>query len=157
MLAATAGMEYRAKKEAGMAAKQEGEFTAKAIEEQAKFRKLQAIQEHNQIMENFQSYKNENAALTGIMGRDEGSDRSLKALREKANKNTIVAAKRQNLQTLAELSKFSQQRNMTLMKANNIQKAYNLSAFSSILSAGYKASQVYVAPTNDPSKDGIYT
>ena len=143
MAVASAGMQYRANKEAAMAVRQEAAYTAKMIDEQAKFRQLQALQEHNSIMANLESFLDQNSSLTGIMGRDEGSDRSLKALRSKAQKDTIVTAQRQNLQTLAELSKYSQQKNMTIMKANNESKAYNLAAYSSIVSGAYNASKIY--------------
>ena len=66
--------------QAGRAAKMEGALTARNIKEQAKIRRLQALQEHNDIMANLQTFKAQNAAIAGTTGRDMGSDRSYKAL-----------------------------------------------------------------------------
>ena len=62
----------------------EAALTTRSIKSQSKYRQLQGIQEHNQIMENLEAFKDTNSSLAGVMGRDEGSDRSLKRLREKA-------------------------------------------------------------------------
>ena len=48
-------------RQAARAAKMEGALTARNIETQAKIRRLQAIQEHNSIMENLESFKDTNA------------------------------------------------------------------------------------------------
>ena len=67
-------------------AKQEAALTSRSIKSQIKYRQLQGLQEHNQIMENLEAFKSTNLSLAGIMGRDSGSDRSLKRLREKATR-----------------------------------------------------------------------
>ena len=129
-------------RQAARAAKMEGALTARNIETQAKIRRLQAIQEHNSIMENLESFKDTNAAISGVLGRDMGSDRSLKAIIKKADKDNIQAIQRANYQSLAEVSKLAQQREMTKLKASNLSKAYRLKAFGSIISGGYQASKV---------------
>jgi len=128
--------------DAARAAKMEGALTARNIKTQAKIRKLQALQEHNSIMENLQSFKDTNAAISGVKGRDMGSDRSLKAIMKKADKDNIQTIQRANYQALAEGSKFAQQAQMTQLKASNLSKAYRLKAFGALVSGGYQASQV---------------
>ena len=128
--------------DAGDATKVEGALTARNIQEQAKIRKLQALQEHNSIMQNLESFKNTNAAISGVLGRDMGSDRSLKAIIKRADKDNIEAIQRANYQSLAEVSKLAQQREMTKLKASNLSKAYRLKAFGSLVSGAYSASKV---------------
>ena len=138
----SAGIQAFGYNEASKAAKREGRLTARNIETQAKIRRLQAIQEHNSIMENLESFKDTNASISGVLGRDMGSDRSLKAIIKKADKDNIQAIQRANYQSLAEVSKLAQQREMTKLKASNLSKAYRLKAFGSLVSGGYQASQV---------------
>ena len=95
----------RGYQQAARAAKMEGALTARNIQEQAKIRKVQALQEHNSIMQNLESFKNTNAAISGVLGRDMGSDRSLKAIIKRADKDNIEAIQRANYQFLAEVSK----------------------------------------------------
>jgi hypothetical protein len=93
-------------------------------------------------MENLESFKDTNASISGVLGRDMGSDRSLKAIIKKADKDNIQTIERANYQSLAEVSKLAQQREMTKLKASNLSKAYRLKAFGSLVSGGYQASQV---------------
>ncbi len=93
-------------------------------------------------MADFKSYEATNIALAGVSGRDEGSDRSLKALLAKAEENTRIADNRARLQSMAQLSKFSQEAQMAVLRANNKSKAYRLQAFGTMLNAGYNTSKV---------------
>ena len=142
--------------QAAKAAKQEGALAARRIGEQAKFEQLKALQDHNAIMANFKSYEATNIALAGVTGRDEGSDRSLKALIKKAEENTRTADNRSRLQSMAELSKFSQEAQMAVLRANNKSKAYRLQAFGTMLNAGYNASKVLPTSTAMPSQPVFY-
>jgi activator of 2-hydroxyglutaryl-CoA dehydratase len=126
--------------QAGRAARMEGALTARNIKEQAKIRRLQALQEHNDIMANLQTFKSQNAAVAGTTGRDMGSDRSYKALLKNAEQNTKTLAQRSNYQNLAEQSKYSQQALMAVTKANNISRAYRYKAFGTLISGAYKTS-----------------
>ena len=137
--------------DASAGAKVEGALTERNIKTQAKIRKLQALQEHNMIMENLQTFKSTNAAVAGVTGRDLGSDRSYKRILEKAERDTQTAAARSNYQNLAEQSKYAQQAVMAVTKANNISRAYRYKAFGTILGAGYKASTMMSGP--NPSRD----
>jgi hypothetical protein len=125
---------------AAKGAKAEGALTVRNLKSQAKYRQLQGIQEHNQIMAQLQTFKDTNQSLAGVMGRDEGSDRSLKRLREKAKKNNATTIARANVQLGADLSKFSQQQQMATLKAKNLSRAYRYKMFSSFATAGYQAS-----------------
>ncbi len=120
--------------------KAEGALTVRNLKSQAKYRQLQGIQEHNQIMAQLQTFKDTNQSLAGVMGRDEGSDRSLKRLREKAKENNAVTVARANVQLGADLSKFSQQQQMATLKARNLSRAYRYKMFSSFATAGYQSS-----------------
>ena len=120
--------------------KAEGALAVRNLKSQAKYRQLQGIQEHNQIMAQLQTFKDTNQSLAGVMGRDEGSDRSLKRLREKAKENNATTVARANVQLGADLSKFSQQQQMATLKARNLSRAYRYKMFSSFATAGYQAS-----------------
>ena len=120
--------------------KAEGALTVRNLKSQAKYRQLQGIQEHNQIMDQLQTFKDTNQSLAGVMGRDEGSDRSLKRLREKAKENNATTVARANVQLGADLSKFSQQQQMATLKARNLSRAYRYKMFSSFATAGYQSS-----------------
>ena len=139
---ASAFISARGYQQAGRAARMEGALTARNIKEQAKIRRLQALQEHNDIMANLQTFKSQNAAVAGTTGRDMGSDRSYKALLKNAEQNTKTLAQRSNYQNLAEQSKYSQQALMAVTKANNISRAYRYKAFGTLISGAYKASTI---------------
>ena len=148
--------------EASRAARMEGALTARNIKTQAKIRRLQALQEHNDIMQNLQAFKNANAAIAGVSGRDMGSDRSYKAILEKAKKDNQTLAQRSNYQNLAEQSKYSQQAVMAVTKANNISRAYRYKAFGTLLTAGLRASTMIggdmpSSPYVPANRRGIYT
>lgn len=139
-LAIAAGVQAIGYASAAQGVKAEGRLTVRNLKSQAKYRQLQGIQEHNQIMAQLQTFKDTNQSLAGVMGRDEGSDRSLKRLREKAKENNAVTVARANVQLGADLSKFSQQQQMATLKARNLSRAYRYKMFSSFASAGYQAS-----------------
>ena len=139
-LAIAAGVQAIGYDEARKGVKAEGKLTVRNLKSQAKYRQLQGIQEHNQIMAQLQTFKDTNQSLAGVMGRDEGSDRSLKRLREKAKENNATTIARANVQLGADLSKFSQQQQMATLKAKNLSRAYRYKMFSSFATAGYQAS-----------------
>ncbi len=53
-----------------------------------------------------------------------------------------TADNRARLQSMAQLSKFSQEAQMAVLRANNKSKAYRLQAFGTMLNAGYNTSKV---------------
>lgn len=151
---ASAFITAKGQMDAAAGAKVEGRLTARNIKTQGKIRKLQALQEHNDIMANLKSFKDQNAAVAGTTGRAE--DRSYKALLKKAEQDNQTLAQRSNYQNLAEQSKYSQQAVMAVTKANNISRAYRYKAFGTILSAGYKASTM-TGGGMGTSRSGLYT
>ena len=126
--------------QAGKARAAEARAQAAQLEEQKKDAKVTAMQEHNIRMANLQNFMNVNAAIQGVMGRDE--DRSLKAIREKAMSEAETAEGRARLQYIAEQS----QRNMSIqisnMQARNARRAGTISAVSSLLTAANQYSQI---------------
>jgi len=137
---ASAGISFLGNMQASRAAKAEGALTARNIKTQGKIRRLQALQEHNDIMQNLVAFKSANAAIAGVSGRDVGSDRSYKAILAKAERDNKTLAARSNYQNLAEQSKYSQQAVMAITKANNISRAYRYKAFGSLIGGAYQAS-----------------
>ena len=92
------------------------------------------------------------------MGRDSGSDRSLKALRNRAEKDAKKLVNRSNLQRLSDVSRYSQEAQMAVLRANNQSKAFRLQAFSSLISTAYGASRLSSGPSSvPPSRMGIYS
>ena len=132
--------------QAGKARAAEARAQAAQLEEQKKDAKVTAMQEHNIRMANLQNFMNVNAAIQGVMGRDE--DRSLKAIREKAMSEAETAEGRARLQYIAEQS----QRNMSIqisnMQARNARRAGTISAVSSLLTAGHQYSKISPGTTS---------
>ena len=139
---ASTAVSFMGYQQAAKAAKMEGALTARNIKTQGKIRQLQALQEHNAIMQQLESFKSTNRSIAGVSGRDAGSDRSLNALMKKADKDNMQTIQRANYQALAEGSKYAQQAQMAQVKASNLSKAYRLKAFGSLVSGGFQASQV---------------
>tara|TARA_A100000171_G_C2110536_1_gene134771 strand:- start:472 stop:969 length:498 start_codon:yes stop_codon:yes gene_type:complete len=137
---------------AGRIARQQAALEARRIKEQAKFRQLQAIQEHNQIMESLETFMDTNTALQGIMGRS--NDRSLNAIRKKAEKNAQIASGRTRLQNLADQAKFASQAQTRLLQGKNQQAMYKMNTISTFISAAYGVSRLESGtPTVDPRYD----
>jgi hypothetical protein len=132
-------IKYQGYRQQAKAAKMEGALTARNTEQQIKITELKTLQEHNAIMKQLRSLNSTNRALSGIMGR--ADDRSLMALRKKANKDNMETIARANFQGLADISKLAQQKQMALVKANNLSKGYRLQAMASLADTGAKMSQ----------------
>ena len=139
-LVAAAGIQALGYMQSASGVRREGALTVRRLKSQSKYRQLQGLQEHNQIMSQLQTFKDTNQSLAGVMGRDVGSDRSLKRLVERAKENNRTTVSRANVQLGADISKFSQQQQMATLKAQNLSRAYRYKMFSSFASAGYQAS-----------------
>ena len=125
---------------ASRAAKREAAMRARQIEQQKKAAQLTALQEHNARLNNLQTFLGTNEALAGVMGRDIGSDRSLKTLIEKAKRDSQTDANRARVQLAMEQGKLSFQRNMAIQKGNNLARGYRFQALGTLVSGAYKAS-----------------
>tara|TARA_A100000172_G_scaffold16143_1_gene8649 strand:+ start:130 stop:606 length:477 start_codon:yes stop_codon:yes gene_type:complete len=137
---ASAALSFMGSMSAAKAAKREAALRARQIETQKKQARLQALQEHNIRLENLNAFLGMNEAFSGTMGRDLGTDRSLKRLMEKAKENTAVDVNRARVQLSMEQAQRSFQQNMALEKGRNIARGYRYQALGSLVSAGYKAS-----------------
>ena len=98
---ASAGLQFYGAMQASKAAKQEARLQQQQIKEQKANAEIIALQEANARNRNLQDFLNINEALTGVTGRDL-NDRSLKALQERAKKETDTASDRARLQFLTE-------------------------------------------------------
>tara|TARA_E500000318_G_C3563926_1_gene214809 strand:+ start:396 stop:878 length:483 start_codon:yes stop_codon:yes gene_type:complete len=127
--------------QAGKARKAEARMQRMQIEEQKKDAELIALQQGNARRRNLQDFLNINESLTGVNRRDT-SDRSLKALQDRARKEADTTEDRARLQFLSE----QRQRDLGIAVANmrgrNAMNSALISATSSLLTAGYKYQQV---------------
>ena len=123
--------------QAGKAARAEARMQRMQIEEQKKDAELIALQQGNARRRNLQDFLNINESLTGVNRRDT-SDRSLKALQDRARKEADTTEDRARLQFLTE----QRQRDLGIavanMRAKNATRTALISATSSLLSAGAK-------------------
>ncbi|BAQ88151.1 hypothetical protein [uncultured Mediterranean phage uvMED] len=127
--------------QAGKARKAEARMQRMQIEEQKKDAELIALQQGNARRRNLQDFLALNESITGVSGRDL-SDRSLRALQERAVKESDETEDRARLQFLSE----QRQRDLGIAVANmrgrNAMNSALISATSSLLTAGYKYQQV---------------
>lgn len=147
MMIASAAFQAFGAVQAGRAAKAEARMQRQQLEEQKKDAQLIALQQGNARRRNLKDFLALNQSLTGVTGRDV-SDRSLRALQERAREASDETEDRARLQFLSE----QRQRDLGIavsnMRAKNAMNASIISATSSLLSAGYKYSQV--APKTVP-------
>ena len=132
-------LSFSAQRSASRAAKREAAIRAKNIKIQKEQAKLSALQDHNARMANLQSVLNANIAIAGISGRDTGSDRSFKAIQERARKEISDDSNRAYYQYLMGQSGMEQQKQMVLEKGRNMARAYNYQAFGTLFSGAMKA------------------
>jgi len=128
--------------QAGKARRAEARAQQAQLEEQKKDAQVTAMQEHNIRLANLQSFMAVNESIAGVMGRDIGSDRSLKAIREKAFREADTAESRARLQFVSEQSQRSMSIGIANMQARNAKRAGRYKAMSSLLTAGHQYSQI---------------
>jgi hypothetical protein len=135
--------------QAGKAQRAEAQARKAQLLEQKKDAEVVSMQEHNLRLANFKSSQDINASLAGVMGRDMGSDRSLKAIADKARKEYDTEASRSRLQYLSDQNQRSMGMQIEDMRGKNAMRAARINAVSSLLSAGNQYSKV-----SSPSKMG---
>ena len=146
---------YNASRNAAKAAQREAALRARQIKAEKETAKLVALQEHNKRMSNLSAFIGMNEALAGTMGRDLGSDRSLKAIINKAKEDTATDVTRANVQSVMEQSKLAFQKNMALEKGRNIARGYRYQAFGTLLQGAYQTKGLLPkAPTAQPTYYG---
>ena len=128
--------------QAGKAQRAEARARALQLEEQKKDAIVQTMQEHNIRLANFRTMKGTNDALSGVMGRDSGSDRSLKAIRDKARNELDTEISRARFQFVSEQSQRSMGVQLAEMQGKNAMRAARINAVSSLLSAGNAYSKI---------------
>ncbi len=138
-LAATMVLRLKAQSDQRRAISQEAAMNRKNLAAQGKMAQLEGLQQHNAILRDLKIFQGKNAAVAGIMNRD---DKSLGAIRKKAKKDALKYAARQSLQTKQNLSKLSQEMQMVSMKASNLRKASRIKSLGTIVSTAYKMDQV---------------
>ena len=127
---------------AAKAAKREAAMRRRQLQVQKEQAELKALQEHNIRMANLKTFIGMNQALSGVLGRDLGSDRSLKAIINRARRETSVSVDRARVQLAGEQAQRSFAQSMARMKGNNLARAYRYQAFGSVLRGAYQANRI---------------
>ena len=135
--------------QAGKAQRAEAQARKAQLLEQKKDAEVVSMQEHNIRMANLNLGLGINDAIAGVMGRDMGSDRSLKAIKNKMKSEANTTENRARLQYLSEQSQRSMGMQIEDMRGKNAMRAARINAVSSLLSAGNQYSKI-----SSPSKMG---
>tara|TARA_R110000782_G_scaffold62886_4_gene129035 strand:- start:734 stop:1237 length:504 start_codon:yes stop_codon:yes gene_type:complete len=137
--------------QAGKAKRAEAQARKAQLLEQKKDAEVVSMQEHNIRMANLNLGLGINDAIAGVMGRDMGSDRSLKAIKNKMKSEADTTENRARLQYLSEQSQRSMGMQIEDMRGKNAMRAARISAVSSLLSAGNQYSQISSGPSASPT------
>ena len=138
--------------QAGKAQRAEAQARKAQLLEQKKDAEVSAMQEHNIRMDNLNAVLGLNESLAGVMGRDSGSDRSLKAIKNKMKSEADTEESRSRLQYLSDQSQRSMGMQIEDMRGKNAMRAARINAVGSLLKAGNQYSQI-----SSPSSQGIYS
>ena len=138
---------------AAKAAKREAALQRRQLQAQIEGAQLAALQDHNARMKNLQVFLGTNRALAGVSGRDVGTDRSFKAIQEKARKEVGTETDRKFLQTLNEVSRLSLAQTIATEKGRNLSRAYRYQAFGTLFSGAMKAQPLM--PNNPTNPTGL--
>jgi hypothetical protein len=139
--------------QAGKARRAEARAQQAQLEEQKKDAKVTAMQEHNIRMSNLNTMLGINESIAGVMGRDVGSDRSLKAIRERTIREARTTEDRARLQLVSQQSQRSMGIQIAGMRGRNAMRAARFQAMGSLLKAGNQYSQIS-GTTPNPSFHG---
>ncbi len=124
---------------AARAAKREAALQRRQLQRQIEGAQLASLQDHNNRMANLQVFLGTNDALSGISGRDMGSDRSYKAIQERAKTQMATETDRKFLQSLNEQARLSLAQTVAMEKGRNLSRAYRYQAFGTLFSGAMKA------------------
>lgn len=124
---------------AARAAKREAALQRRQLQNQIEGAQLAAIQDHNARMKNLQIFQATNESLVGVSGRDMGSDRSFKAIQQKAEREMATETDRKFLQTLEKVGQLSLSQSIASEKGRNLSRAYKYQAFGTLFSGAMKA------------------
>jgi len=104
-------------------------------------------------MSNLNTMLGINESIAGVMGRDVGSDRSLKAIRERTIREARTTEDRARLQLVSQQSQRSMGIQIAGMRGRNAMRAARFQAMGSLLKAGNQYSQIS-GTTPNPSFHG---
>jgi len=124
---------------AAKAAQREAALQRRQLQNQIEGAQLAAIQDHNARMRNLQIFQATNESLVGVSGRDMGSDRSFKAIQEKAEREMATETDRKFLQTLEQVGQLSLSQSIASERGRNLSRAYRYQAFGTLFSGAMKA------------------
>jgi len=124
---------------AARAAQREAALQRRQLQNQIEGAQLAAIQDHNARMRNLQIFQATNESLVGVSGRDMGSDRSFKAIQEKAEREMATETDRKFLQTLEQVGQLSLSQSIASERGRNLSRAYRYQAFGTLFSGAMKA------------------
>ena len=136
---------------AAKAAKREAALQRRQLQQQIEGAQLAALQQHNARMQNLAIFKSTNESLAGVSGRDIGSDRSFKAIQEKANRQMATETDRAFLQSLQEQGKLSLAQTMASERGRNLSRAYRFQAFGTLFSGAMKAQPLMPNTAGQPN------
>ena len=144
---ASALMSFSASRSAAKAAQREAALKRRQLQQQIEGAQLAALQDHNRRMRQLAVFLGTNEALSGISGRDMGSDRSFNAIQEKAKKETATEVDRKFLDQLQTQAQLSLSKNIATEQGNNLAKAYEYQAFGTLFSSALQAKPLMPNPS----------
>lgn len=121
--------------QAGQAAKKAADLNAFNIETDKRRSETEALQRHNDRLEQFNENTSSNIDMFAAMGRDiGGQDRSVKAFLEKQKKIAASDTARSDFMGMAEAMKLRQQATATRIEGRAMKQAAMIGAFSTMAS-----------------------
>lgn len=141
MLAATA-VSAAGQMAAGQAAKKAADLNAFNIETDRVRSQTEALQRHNDRLEQYRSNLSANIASFAAMGRDIGADRSVAAFLENQRKIATDDTRRSDFMGAAEAAKMMQQARAERIEGRARQQAATIGAFTTLASGLYNYQQI---------------
>ncbi len=136
---ASTALSFMGSMSAAKAAKREAALQRRQLQRQIEGAQLASLQDHNARMKNLQVFLGTNDALSGISGRDMGTDRSYKAIQERAKREMATETDRKFVQSLNEQARLSLAQTVAMEKGRNLSRAYRYQAFGTLFSGAMKA------------------
>ena len=141
MLAATA-VSAAGQMAAGAAAKKAADLNAFNIETDRVRSQTEALQRHNDRLEQYRSNLSANIASFAAMGRDIGADRSVGAFLTRQKQIAADDTRRSDFMGWAESAKLTQQARAERIEGRARQQAATIGAFTTLLNGLYNYGQI---------------
>jgi len=136
---ASTGLKMYAAKQGMNAAKAQGALASRQFDTQIKNLKLTATQNHNKRLAQLKLFQQANEAVSGVTGRDLGSDRSYKRILERAKKDTLTDVDRLRTQTAMQIGQVSFQDSLNKLRVQNKVNAYKFQMLGAVIGGASKA------------------